>query len=155
MKELKTAEDFKSLHQFATDFAKLIVYQEWHGAYLMLAPWIRKEISPDDLRLVFEKELWEMNREWKIYELIYPADFEISYNHCSLSDLKEKSDWREPRLISKELNENNFRLWMVIKFLTDENDERTEFDAWFDFWLIISESNAEFNIGYFEFTEPD
>lgn len=145
----------KLYESFAADFAKKVVAQDFTAAHQFLAPWLQKEMSPDDLRTKFEAELWEMNGYWEIEELIYPADFSVSWNSSTLESLKEPMSWRETRKFSDELTDKNFRQWMVIEFLPDEDDARIEFDGWFDFWLVVAEINGELKIGYFEFEDVD
>jgi hypothetical protein len=140
---------------FAAEFASQIVAQDLNSAHQFLAPWLQKEISPDELKAAFEKELWRMNGYWDIEELIYPAGFSIGYNTCSLASLKEDEDWREPRKFSTELTDENFRKWMVLQFLPAEDDPRTEMDGWFDFWFVVAEVNSELKIGFFEFEDVD
>lgn len=140
---------------FANNFAKTIITQNFTAAYQMLAPWLQTEMPQDDLRAEFENELLTMNDYWDIEELIYPADFKVSSNSSSLADLQAERNWREPRKFSDELTNENFRQWMVIQFLPDEDDERIEFDGWFDFWMVVAEISGQLKIGYFEFAEVD
>lgn len=141
--------------KFAQDFAKTIVSQDIGKVHQYFAPWLQKVLSPDDFKTSLESELWATNEVWELKELIYPADFSVSNNSCSLDDLKKPESWRQPRKFPDELTDENFRQWMVIQFLPDEDDERIEFDAWFDFWFALAEINDELKIGYFEFAEPD
>jgi hypothetical protein len=145
----------ENYREFAENFAKIIISQDFVVAHQYLAYWLQKDISPSALKESFENQLQEMYEVWEIEELIYPTDFSISSNSCSLNDLKKLESWRTPRKFSVELTEENFRQWMVIEFLPDEDDERIEFDAWFDFWFAAAEVNNELKIGYFEFENPD
>ena len=151
----QSAENPENYQQFAAAFAQTIVSQNFSAAQQFLAPWLQKKISSEDLQAEFAAKLWEMNEVWEIKELIYPADFSVSWNISNLESLKEDKGWREPRKFSDELTDENFRQWMVIQFLPDEADERIEFDAWFDFWFAVCEINGELKIGYFEFSEAD
>ena len=145
-------EEYK---EFAIKFAKTICEKDFAAAHNFLAPWIQNEMSPEDLRGAIEKWLLEMNEVWGIEELIFPAEFEIDGNSSDLSGLKEERDWREPRKISAEITDRNFRQWMMIEFLPDENDSRVELDGWFDFWFILVETNGELRIGFFELADVD
>lgn len=140
---------------FAARFARAVIAEDFAAAHACLAPWLQKDLSPAGLRAVFEKELWSMNEVWEIAELIFPADFQVDGNQSTLADLKEDQDWREPRKISPETTDENFRQWLSIEFLPDEQDERIEFDGWFDFWCVLVESNGELRIGFFEFADVD
>lgn len=141
--------------EFARDFANSLVSQDFPRTHQFFAPWLQKEFSPVDFKNIVETNLQEMNEVWEIDEIIYPTDFSVSSNSCSLSDLKKLEGWRGPKNFSDELTDDNFRRWMVIQFLPDEDDERIEFDAWFDFWFVLAEVNNELRIGYFEFEDPD
>jgi hypothetical protein len=140
---------------FAATFAQTIVREDFAAAHKFLAPWLQNEISPDDFRGVIERWLVEINEIWGIEELIFPADFEISHNSSTLESLKEKESWREPRNVSDEVTTENFRQWVVIKFLPAEDDSRVELDGWFDFWFILVETGGEFRIGFFELADAD
>jgi hypothetical protein len=141
--------------EFAEKFARSVIALDFDAAHKRLAPWLQKELTDTDLRAVIENGLRETNEVWEINELIYPADFRIGGNSSALEDLKEDPGWRTPRQIPAEITEENFRQWMFIEFLPDEDDERIEFDGWFDFWFILVEQGGEFRIGYFEITDVD
>lgn len=145
----------KEFEELASNFAKAVIAQDFDSAHSYFASWLQKEFSPEELQSVIEKWLWEINEIWEIEELIYPADFSIGGNSSSLESLKAESDWREPRRFSPELTDENFRQWMFIGFLPDENDERVELDGWFDFWMAVAEENGELKIGYFELEDVD
>lgn len=145
----------KSYYGFAAEFAQALTEKDFSTAYELLAPWLQAKMSENDFQTIIEDELNEVNEEWGVEQLIYPADFSISENSSTLDSLKETTSWREPRNISSEITEENFRKWMVIQFLPDEEDERIEFDAWFDFWFILVETKIGLKIGYFEIEDPD
>lgn len=145
-------EEYK---EFAAEFAQTIIREDFAAAHKFLAPWLQNEMSEVDFRRVFEKWLLEINEIWEIEELIFPDEFEISHNISSLEFLREKESWRKPRNISNEVTDENFRQWMVIQFLPDENDSRVELDGWFDFWFILVETGGEFRIGFFELADVD
>lgn len=141
--------------EFAEQFAQAIVDEDFRMAHACFAPWLQKEFPPDRFRAHLEKWLWEINEVWEIDELIFPDEFSVSYNGSTLESLKQDSDWREPRKISEEVTEENFRKWMVIHFMPDELDERVELDGWFDFWFILVETGGELRVGYFELADVD
>src|SRR5215203_3464181 len=141
--------------QFAGRFARAIVDEDFEAAHKFFAPWLQKEIPAADFRAMVEKWLWEINEIWEIEELIFPDEFSVSYNNSTLESLREESDWREPRKISAEVTEENFRQWVVINFMPDGRDERVELDGWFDFWFILVETGGELRIGFFELADVD
>lgn len=141
--------------EFAKEFAVSLTTQNFSKTNQLFAPWLQNQFPPEVFKEIFESKLQEVNEIWEIDEIIYPSDFSISSNSCSLPDFKKPQSWRTPRNFSEELTEHNFRKWMVIQFLPNEDDERIEFDAWFDFWFVVAEVNNDFKIGYFEFEDPD
>jgi hypothetical protein len=145
-------EEYK---EFAQKFAQTMVDEDFKAAHAFFAPWLQKEISPENFRAQIEKWLREINEVWCIEELIFPDAFDIDGNSSTLSSLKEKESWREPRKFSDEVTEENFRRWMVIEFLPGAADERIELDGWFDFWFALIETGGELRIGFFELTDVD
>jgi hypothetical protein len=145
----------KNYENFASRFAKTIVAGDFTTAHQYLAPWLQAEMSSAELKAAIEERLLDMNGYWELEELIYPAEFSVDGNGSTIESLKETMSWREPRRFSDELTRENFRQWMVIQFMPDENDERIEFDAWFDLWFVVAEVDEELKIGFFEFEDPD
>ena len=141
--------------EFAAQFAQTIVDEDFQRAHAYFAPWLQKEISPDGFRASVEKWLWEINEVWEIEELIFPDEFSVSHNSSTLESLKQSMSWREPRRISRQITDENFRQWMVIHFMPDEADERVELDGWFDFWFILVEAGGELCVGFFELADVD
>ena len=140
---------------FAARFARAVIDGNFTAAHALFAPWLQREIPPATLRGAIEAKLRELNEEWDVGELIYPADFSVSGNSSTLHALKEERGWRTPRPIAGEVTDENFRQWMFIQLLPDEDDERIEFDAWFDFWFILVETEDGLRIGYFETEDVD
>jgi len=145
----------EAYREFAARFAQTIVDEDFDAAHELFAPWLQKELSAADFRGVLEKWLREINEVWGIEELIFPAAFDIDGNSSDLSSLRQEADWREPRKISDEITDENFRKWMIIQFLPAEDDPRVELDAWVDFWFTLVETAGELRVGYFELADVD
>jgi len=145
----------KEYAEFAARFAASIVGADFAAAHGFFAPWLRAEVSADELRAEIETRLREMNEIWEIDELIFPAEFRVDGNSSTLASLKENHGWRAPRRISPKVTDENFRQWMSIEFLPDERDERVELDGWFDFWFILVETEGNLRIGFYELEDVD
>jgi hypothetical protein len=141
--------------EFAERFAQTIVDEDFDAAHKFFAPWLQAAMPAAEFRAVLENRLREMNEIWEIEELIFPDRFAIDGNSSDLAGLREASDWRAPRKISDAVTNENFRQWLVIQFMPDETDARVEFDAWFDFWLILVETDGALRIGFFELEDAD
>ena len=140
---------------FAARFARAVIDGNFTAAHALFAPWLQRAVSTDALRQAIEEKLRELNEEWDVDALIYPSDFSVSGNSSTLQSLREECDWRPPRPIAPAVTDENFRQWMFVQFLPDEDDERIEFDAWFDCWFILVETEGEPRIGYFELEDVD
>ena len=66
-----------------------------------------------------------MNEHWEIEELIYPADFMIDFNSCSLADLKIEYDWTFEESVQEGLI-----------LIGDEKDSDLIKAFWIDSWHL-------------------
>lgn len=141
---------------FGQALGRAIVGRDFAAAHGMLAPWLQNNMTPADLQQQIEGECAEF---MALYELsedtpLYPADFTLDGNSCTLEDLKAEPSYREGRSIPPEVTTENFRKWMVIEFLPDPEEER-EFDAYFDWWMIAVDVIGQLKVGYYEIEDPD
>ena len=141
---------------FGQAFGRAIVAKDFTAAHGMLAPWLQREITPAALQQEIEGECAEFR---ELYELpedtpLYPADFTMDGNSSTMEDLKAEPSYRQGRSIPPEVTTENFRKWMVIEFLPDPEEEM-EFDAYFDWWMIVVDVDGQQKVGYYEIEDPD
>jgi hypothetical protein len=139
-------------------FARAIIAKDYPAAHACFADWLKRQVSEERLQAAIEKQLGEISEAAKLDRIIYPEDFSLDGNSCSLANIREdRSELYgiEPICeISPEMTESNFRRWMVIQFLPAE-DADIDVDAWMDFWTAVVEVDGQYLLGYFEIHDPD
>ena len=139
-------------------FARAIIAKDYAAARACFAEWLKRQVSEDRLRAAIEKQLGEISEAAELDRVIYPEDFSLDGNSCTLETIREdRSELYgiEPVCeVSPEMTEANFRCWMVIQFLPAE-DAEIDVDAWMDFWTAVVEVDGQYLIGYFEIHDPD
>jgi hypothetical protein len=122
----------------------------------MFASWLIRAVTPQQLRESIEQEVKEVAEANELEGGLHPTSYEIDSNTCSLEDLKKPPSYREPRRIPEEVNEENYRQWMVVQFQpAPEEQDELGIDAWLDWWMLLVEEDGELKIGFFEIEGPD
>jgi len=139
-------------------FARAIIARDYPAAHACFADWLKQQVSQERLQAAIEKQLGEIAEAAELDGLIYPEDFRVDGNSCTLAELRQDRTQLygiEPVCkLSPEMTEANFRKWMVIVFMPAEGAE-IDVDAWMDFWAAAVEVDGRFRIGYFEIHDPD
>ena len=139
-------------------FARAIIAKDYRVAHACFADWLKRQVSATRLQAAIEKQLGEIAEAAELDGIVYPEDFSLSGNSCTLEDVrKDRSGLYgiEPACdVSPEMTEANFRHWMVIQFLPAEGAD-IDVDAWMDFWAAVVEVDGQHLIGYFEIHDPD
>ena len=141
---------------FAQLFANKIIESDFLAAHQMLAPWLMNSITPEQLRWLIQKEVQAVAEINELEGEYHPSSYELDSNSCTLQALKEELSYRETRQIVKEINERNYRQWMVIQFQPTEQEQYDlGIDAWLDWWMLLVDVAGELKIGFFELEDPD
>ena len=139
-------------------FARAIITRDYPAAHACFADWLKQQVSEERLRAAIEKQLAEIAEAAELERVIYPEDFRLDGNSCTLADVREDRSGLygiEPVCaVSLEMTEANFRRWMMIEFLPAEGAD-IDVDAWMDFWAAVVEVGGQHRIGYFEIHDPD
>jgi len=139
-------------------FAHAIITRDYPAAHSCFADWLKRQVSEERLRAAIEKQLGEISEAAELDQIIYPEDFRVDGNSCTLADVREDRSGLygiEPVCaVSPEMTEANFRRWMMIEFLPAEGAD-IDVDAWMDFWAAVVEVDGQHRIGYFEIHDPD
>jgi len=139
-------------------FARAIIARDYPAAHNCFAEWLKEQVSEERLQAAIEKQLGEIAEVAELDGIIYPEDFSVDSNSCTLADVREDRTTLygiEPVCkVSPEMTEANFRKWMVITFMPAEGAE-IDVDAWMDFWAAAVDVDGQYRIGYFEIHDPD
>ena len=146
----------KTYEEFARDFATRVIESDFVAAHRMLAPWLAAVVTPQQIHDLIKKGVEEVKEANDLDGELHPTSFQIDYNSCTLQDLKEMPSYREARKISEEVNDQNFRQWMVIEFQpTEQEQDDLGIDAYLDWWMMLVDVAGEIKIGYFDIEDPD
>lgn len=139
-------------------FAHAIMAKDYPAARACFADWLKAQLSEEGLRAAIERQLSEIADVAELDGIIYPEEFRISGNSCTLEDVRqdrtELYGITPDCMVSPEMTEANFRAWMVVTFMPEE-DAGIDVDAWMDFWAAVVEVDGRYRIGYFEIHDPD
>lgn len=142
--------------EYAQTFATRIIESDFVAAHKMLAPWLMQTVTPQQLQALIQKEVQEVAEANELEGELHPSSCEIDFNSSTLKDLKAPISYREARPIPEEINEENYRQWMVIQFQPSKQEQDDlGIDAWLDWWMILVELDGEHRIGFFEIEYPD
>ena len=130
---------------FGTEWASAVIDGDYTKAQGMLAPWLRKELSPSDLEAMLKHAVNGGPN---------PAEFELDAGFSTYEDLKNP-DGYPPRSnpFDPSLTADNFRKWMCVEFRPSEDDE--ESGPGFDLWMAVVDVEGSMAIGYLEPSEAD
>ena len=134
---------------FGTTLADAAMAQDWNAVHGLLAPWMRKALTPDSVRAFFENAYREILAGFDVEELHHPTEAELDGNSCTLADLREDPFRPDAPEIADEVTDENFRKWMHIQLMTSpEQQAELGMDYLASFWLIIVELREGLRVGY-------
>lgn len=146
----------ESYRQFAQAFATRIVESDFVAAHQMLAPWLIPAVTAQDLQALVQRKIEEVAEANDLEGELHPGSYDIDWNSSTLEDLKRQPSYREPRQIPEEINEENYRQWMVIQFRPGQREQdELGIDVWLDWWMMLVDVKGEPRIGFFEIEDPD
>ena len=165
--------------RFAETLAEAIVARDHAAAHAMLAGWLQRIVSAEDLRRLLDRYC-EIIAESIGRGLMLPAEYSVHYSDWNLEYLTGGSGWgARPREggriepddlidvnwgieddatlpIPPENTDENFRAWISIEF-TPTPQERYEcgIDCYFQLGFILVEEAGRLRVGYFHITGAD
>ncbi len=144
----------RSVLTFVETFAQKIISRDFAGAHHDLAPWLQRQVSPEDLNAEIDAEIRETLAACGETEACRPQTFEIDWNSSTIDSLRAERSYAAVRAIDAAITPQIFKHWLCIQVQPDP-DQAWELDAFFDMWLIVVELDAGLAIGYYELLEPD
>jgi hypothetical protein len=143
-----------SYRAFGEKFSAAIIAKDYASAHMLLAPWLKKKVTPEKLREEIEQHVREMCKVWSVEDAIHPAACDLDGNSSiDVEGLREPDLDNSVPDIPAEVTDANYRYWMCQQFKPAEG--AVEFDAFFDLWLALVEHEGALRIGYYKFTDPD
>jgi hypothetical protein len=126
------------VREFGSRFARHLSEGDSAAAWAMLADWVQQDVEPAELT-----ELIGVER---------PVEFEVDGNRATYDELKEPDgDDLPTRPFDPRVTAANFRQWMCVQLIPDEEID----DAAVDVWMAVVEVDGQLRIGYLEATGAD
>jgi hypothetical protein len=123
---------------FGKSFADHLKEGDVEAAHGMLAEWLRSEIPAEELNGFIGVE--------------NPVEFEVDGNNSDYDTLKEPDGQDLPtRPFDTRITKQNFRQWMCIQLIPDEESD----DPPVDVWMAVVNLDGQLRIGYLEATGAD
>lgn len=139
---------------FGMELGRRALARDWAAVQTMLAPWLRANCSPDEVRQFFEKEYLSTLEANGVRELYYP---EYPEPELGGNDFTKATQLREPisfeggkvRPVAPEVTDENVRYWLKIQLqCSDEQMERFGFDYFCEVWAAVVDTPEGLRVGY-------
>jgi hypothetical protein len=144
-------EDIRS---FGDTLGRRILARDWSGAHSLLAPWLQRTQSPDDVRAFFEDEYKLTLQDSGIEGMHYPEypDPEVGGNtFLNATALRQPIEFKnnEVRDVAPEVTDDNMKFWMKLQLqCSDEQMASFGFDFFAEVWLAVVETPDGLRVGY-------
>ena len=152
--------DERKIQRLAGDFARALIDDDYEAAHTLLAPWLQRQVTAQELRTIIKKQFLADTAA---------ADFQASGNDSTLEELREHYDeyhegdttrtltsvesfgeWGPPSIhIANEITAASFRQWLSIE-LTPELDDESGLDYLLRLWIVVVDVNGAMRIGHLE-----
>jgi hypothetical protein len=141
-------------------FAKAMIDDDYKAAHELLAPWLAKQVTPQQLKTILVGQFFADAK---------PVDFlvtgiDITLDHLrehyreyykddatrTLASVESFGEWGPPSIhIDEQITPENFREWMSID-LTPQLDDASGLDYLLRLYFILVDIEGEAKIGYLE-----
>jgi hypothetical protein len=152
--------DERKVERLAGDFARALIDDDYDAAHALLAPWLQRQVTAQNLRTIIAKQFLADSAA---------VDFQASGNDSTLDELREHyeeyyesdatrtlasvesfGDWGPPSIhIANEITAANFRQWLSIE-LTPEIDDESGLDYLLRLWVVVVDVNGTMKVGHLE-----
>ena len=152
--------DEQKVDRVAGEFAQAVVDEDFSAAHARLAPWLRRQVTPQRLHRILHAAM---------IDGVAPGEFSTGGNNSTVDELRahyreyHKDDdsrtlattddfgaWGQPSIyIANEITPANFRQWMWIELAPDPEEE-ADVDFCLKLWLIVVELEGAMVIGHLE-----
>lgn len=156
----EAASDEQRIDRLAGDFARALIGDDYDAAHALLAPWLQRQVSAQELRTILKTQSLAGSAA---------VDFQASGNDSTLDELREHyqeyhegdetrtlasvesfGEWGPPSIhIANEITAANFRQWLSIE-LTPEVDDESGLDYLLRLWLIVVDVHGTMKVGHLE-----
>jgi len=142
------------IRDFGMRIGQRALARDWDGVRALLAPWLRRATSSDDVRRFFEDEYRLTLEANGIGDLRYPehAEPELGGNQfTNATSLREPISFKNGyvRPVADELTDGNFRYWLKMQLMcSDEQMDEFGFDFFAEVWMAVVATDEGLRVGY-------
>jgi hypothetical protein len=144
----------KDIRLFGMDIGRRALARDWKGVHSLLAPWLQRTTTADDVRGFFENEYRGTLQANGIEDLHYPEHPEPQVGGNSFTNataLRKPISWdgNRVRSVAAEVTDINMVYWMSLQLqCSDEQMANLGFDHFSEVWLAIVETKEGLRVGY-------
>jgi hypothetical protein len=139
---------------FGEEFGRRALARDWPGIHEMLAPWMQRSLTVDQVRAFFEDEYRSILQDNRIEGMHYPEYREPELggnNFMNATKLREPISFQSDkvRAVAAEVTDENVRYWLKVQLLcSDEQMAQFGFDYFCEVWMSVVETSDGLRVGY-------
>ncbi|HYV61273.1 MAG TPA: hypothetical protein VE958_01285 [Bryobacteraceae bacterium] len=144
----------ENIRVFGETLGRRALAKDWAGVRAMLAPWMQRSLSVEEVRCFFENEYRSLLEESGVKGMHYPEypDPEVGGNtYMNASRLREPIEFQNKKIrpVAPEVTDENMRFWMKLQLqCSDQQMARFGFDYFCEVWMAVVETPAGLGVGY-------
>jgi len=144
----------ESIRNFGHELGRKALAKDWPGVHQMLAPWLRRALTVDQVRAFFEDAYRSRLQENGIEGMHYPGypEPEVGGNGTTnATDLRKPISFLGGKLrpVPPEVTDEIVRYWLKVDLLcSDEQMEQFGFDSLSETWISVVETEEGLRVGY-------
>lgn len=144
----------EDVRAFGEDLGRRALARDWAGVHALLAPWLQRALTVEQVQAFFEDEYRLTLKDSGIDEMHYPEhpEAEVDGNqHTNATALREPLSFAggKVRPVAPELTDENMRYWMRLQLqCSDAQMETFGFDFFSEVWLAVVQTPDGLRVGY-------
>ena len=144
----------EDVRAFGETLGRTALDRDWAGVRAMLAPWLQKKMTEEQVRLFFVNQYRSTLEENDIEHLQYPANQrprvggDADMTAASLRELIASAN-KKRRPLAPQVTDDNIRFWMKLELQSShEQADELGFDCFSETWMAIVETDGGLRVGY-------
>src|SRR5262245_50672370 len=142
------------VRSFGDDFGRKALARDWAGVHGLLAPWMQRALTVEQVQAFFEDEYRVTLKDSGIETMHYPEhpDPEVGgNNHVNDTSIRRPLSFigGKVRPVAPYVTDENMRYWMRLQLqCSDEQMETLNFDFFCEVWMAVVETPDGLRVGY-------
>ena len=142
------------VREFGTRLGRKALERDWGSVHAMLAPWLRRTVSVEDVQKFFEDEYRVTLEANGIEGMHWPEgpDPQVDGNRfMNATELRKPISFAggKVRPVASEVTDQNVRYWMSLQLpCSDEQMGALDFDTFCEVWMAVVQTTEGLRVGY-------